>query len=256
MKKRFLSILMALCMMLTLAVPSVAAGEEDTGTYLTVYVDTADTEEDTSTATNVGSEGNPYNDLDDALDAIKANDAIYRASQAYLAEVEKEEYSYTYVGAIIELKSDCTMSHSFDGDGKVVVVNGNGHAINSENVRYGFAEGADITFNDVKLNFSYDQNDLGSGADLGLFYCNGLHRTIDGKITNDPNFTKGVNFTFNRSEINFINTEDGATDRLHGIYYDAVNGTITLNNSALAIKGFPEDAIEWGGTGQHEFNYE
>ena len=132
-------------------------------------------------------------------------------------------------GDTIELLADATLSKDLGNKG-TITIDGQNHSLTSTNRRYGFFDGDNIIFKNVTVNFNYNievENPTFS-SDLGLFYVNGE-----------------TNFTFENSTVNFVNT--GATNRLHGIYYDSCGGSIKVLDSTLNITGFPEDAIEWGG---------
>lgn len=149
-------------------------------------------------------------------------------------------------GATIELLGDATLENTLD---KTMTIDGNGHTITSIDKSFGFTAGRKLVFNDVTLSFEYTKEveNPTFDSDLGLFYING-GKGADGKPLTDD----AVDFTFNNSSVSFTNT--GATNRLHAIYYDSCGGTITLNNSTLTIKDFPEDAIEWGGQSNSYIN--
>ena len=132
-------------------------------------------------------------------------------------------------GDTITLLGDATLSKTLD---KSITIDGQNHTVTSTNVRYGFSKGRSLTFKNVTMNFNYtiEIENPTYTSDLSLFYVNG-----------------DTDFTFDNSTINMTNT--GATNRLHGFYYDGGSGgTITVkNHSTLNITGLPEDAIEWSG---------
>ena len=145
-----------------------------------------------------------YESLDAAIEAAKAGDTIY-------------------------LLADATVSKTLN---KTMTIDGQNHTLTSTDVRYGFGvkgETISLTFKNMTANFSYSE-DLGSGADLALFYINA-----------------NTDFTFENVTLNMDG--QGVPDRLHGFYFDGGStGTFTLSDSMLTIKNFPEDAFEWSGS--------
>ena len=159
-------------------------------------------------------------------------------------------------GDTITLLADAEVTESLD---KSVVIDGqNRYTLTSTNHRYGFTWGKDrcLTFKNITANFYYltEIENPTYSSDLGLFYINGKG--------NAPTFYDDTfDFTFDNATINMVNGDDtgneGATNRLHAIYYDSCGGTITMKNgSTVTISNFPEDAIEWGGQANSYLNIE
>ena len=153
-------------------------------------------------------------------------DQLYETLDDAIAEAED--------GVTIELLGDANLTKTLD---KSMTINGNGHTVTSQNVRYGFSNDRKLIFQNITLDFNYDieVENPSFSSDLALFYVNG-----------------DTDFTFENSTIYMDGS--GASNRLHGIYYDSCSGTVTLENSTLEITNFPEDAIEWGGQSDSYLN--
>ena len=157
-----------------------------------------------------------------------------------------EAFKAAEAGDTITLLSDAEIGTSGTASlNKSITIDGQGqYTLDSVNHRYGLSYGGSLTFRNITANFSYTieiENPTYS-SDLGLFYINGQN----------PNQDDTFDFTFENATINLTNGDPetgaaGASNRLHGFYYDSCGGTIALTNSNLNVTGFPEDAIEWGG---------
>lgn len=171
------------------------------------------------------SNGDGSNDVETYADnpVARIGDDTYDSLDEAIAEAED--------GDTITLLADATVSQSLD---KTITIDGQGqYTLTSTDARYGFSAGTHVTFENVTANFVYsiEIENPGYTSDLAFFYVNG-----------------DTDFTFKNSIVNITNTDTGATNRLHGFYYDGGSvGTITLDSTDMTITGLPEDAFEWSG---------
>lgn len=199
-------------------------------------------QESADEGTNSGNEGST-NDGNYTESNLVSRPAQLSVQEGAVAQIGDDKYAtlddaiaQVQAGETITLLSDATVSKTLDKD---MIIDGQGHTLTSTNCRYGFSSDRSVTFRNMTANFIYDKEieNPSYSSDLSLFYMN-----------NNPNAQNhAVNITFENATVNFTNTENGASNRLHAIYYDSCGGTVTLKNTTMKITGFPEDAIEWGG---------
>ena len=187
MKKRFLSILMALCMMLTLAVPSVAAGdtvdppiaetpvtqETEGGTEGQEPPETPETpetpedstppapSEDAGEPEEGGETGDPSSGGEESVPPEEDNSAGVARIESETYDTLDEAVKVATDGATIELLQDCQLTSGFD---KSLTFTGTGKITCSTDLPFGganwwvYSAGKTLTFSGEDVAFEWDSS--------------------------------------------------------------------------------------------------
>ena len=267
MKKRFLSILMALCMMLTLAVPSVAAGdtvdlpiaetpvtqETEGGTEGQEPPETPETPETPEDSTppaspedagepeEGGETGDPSSGGEESVPPEEDNSADVARIESATYDTLDEAVEAAVEGATIVLLQDCELTKGFN---KTLTFTGNGKiTINKQLTSNGEAwmcfglydPSRELTFDGAGVEVEWT-SEVGTAPWLMLSLSGTLTVTNGAKMS----FTVDSGSTGSRNAIYMnagskINVSNGATFEIHGNETDGKEGQgIQLNQTGKA----------------------
>ena len=235
MKKRLLSILMVLCLAVSLVTPVVAVGEEPI-TY------TDGTEDSVSQDTENPVEDSTPQDTETTTEDPSGE----QGTNTPVARIGPQEYDTL----------DAAVAAATDGTTIELLANATTNGLNlSKNLTIQAATGLEVrptvTFNQYGIalwgknltfkNIDVEMNGIGSTPYTGEWSWMTICASTDASLTLD-----NVNMTMDAT---------GTTNSPHAIYFCNNNVLNIINGSNLTIKNYGNDALEWdGGNGGYNVN--